>query len=152
MTGHPDDRLDPLAEYREDIVKLMPYLPWLEQHSKEQMMREYADPTQAQTFTFPVYDSNLLNFVKAASKTKLVYKNYPYVYSKFRIQNAQDELRVIKQARPQDIDNLRGILSNYIIKGRTKGTIWPTGVANGVYAAILNKLRELYEYGGNVLT
>ena len=36
----------------------------------------------------PVFDSNLLDFVKTAGKTALVDRNYPYVYTRYRCTSA----------------------------------------------------------------
>jgi hypothetical protein len=38
---------------------------------------------------------------------------------------------------------LGDILSKYVIKGDVKGLIWSEGVQNGVYLAVLYKLKEL---------
>ena len=39
---------------------------------------------------------------------------------------------------------LAGILSRYILEGRTKGMVWPAGVEEGIYLAILRKFQELF--------
>ena len=40
---------------------------------------------------------------------------------------------------------LGDILSKYVLKGDVKGAIWAEGVQNGVYLALLLKLKELME-------
>lgn len=143
MDMHREERFDPVEQYRSDIAGLLQYLPWMEEHRTQQVFSEYqGEPDRPQSFSFPVYDSTLLRFVRAVQKTDLVYRNYPYVYSRNRIKSVQDEIRLIRAAKPKDIDDVRGILSRYVLGGMTKGGIWPEGVSNGVFAEILSKLKE----------
>jgi hypothetical protein len=143
MDMHRKERFDPMEQYRPDIASLLQYLPWMEEHRTQQVFSEYqGEPDKPQSFSFPVYDSTLLRFVKTVQKTKLVDQNYPYVYSRNRIRNEQDEIRLIREARPKDIDDLRGILSKYVLGGMSKGRLWPEGVSSGVFAEILYKLKE----------
>ncbi len=57
----------------------------------------------------------------------------------------KDELRVIEACSLQDITVLGDILSKYVIKGDVKGAMWAEGVQNGVYLAVLLKMKELME-------
>ncbi len=92
---------------------------------------------------FPIYDSNLLAFVKAAQSTNLLDRNYVYVYTRNRLANAKDEILFIQNAEIKDMDDLAGILSKYILSGMTKGTVWAEGVYNGVLYMVVNKMDEL---------
>jgi hypothetical protein len=44
-----------------------------------------------------------------------------------------------------DMTVLGDILSKYVVLGRTKGLVWSEGVQNGVYLALVLKLKELME-------
>ena len=57
-----------------------------------------------------------------------------------------DELRFIENAQITDMKTLADILSSYIVRGRTKGVVWPEGVNNGVYYAVISKMKELIEF------
>ena len=93
----------------------------------------------------PVYDSTLLNFVKEVKKTDFLNRNYVYTFSRYRMKTEKDELRVIEACSLQDITVLGDILSKYVIKGDVKGAMWAEGVQNGVYLAVLLKMKELME-------
>jgi hypothetical protein len=45
----------------------------------------------------------------------------------------------------QEITVLGDILSKYVLRGDVKGAVWAEGVQNGVYLALLLKLKELME-------
>ena len=58
----------------------------------------------------------------------------------------KDELRVIEACSFAGISLFWGdILSKYVIKGDVKGAMWAEGVQNGVYLAVLLKMKELME-------
>ena len=73
-------------------------------------------------------------------------KNYVYVYSRKQLRSPKDELRLIKNATIRDMDDLAGILSHYILGGRTKARLWSEGVTFGIYFALLTKMKELIEF------
>ena len=56
-----------------------------------------------------------------------------------------DELGLIEECSLQEVGVLGDILSKYILKGEVKGAYWSEGVKNGVFLAILLKLKELLE-------
>ena len=93
----------------------------------------------------PVYDSTLLNFIRDIKTTDFLNRNYVYTYSRYRIKTAADEQRVIEACSLQDITVLGDILSKYVIRGDVKGAVWSEGVQNGVFLAVLLKLKELME-------
>lgn len=133
--------------YKEDAIKLFRYLTWLESKSGKSAYSIYAgEGIATNSVPFPVYDGTLLNFVKEAEKTCFMDRNYVYVYSRNGLKSSRDELRLIQKATIRDMDKLAGILSHYIMGGRTKASRWSEGVSNGIYLAILSKMKELIEY------
>lgn len=136
-----------VAEYKEEVRILLKYLPWLEAKLGQNVVSQYTpEAATASTMRIPTYDGTLLAFVKCADKSKFINRNYDYVYRKYRMTDYQDELRMIARARIQDMDLLGSILSKYIIKGRTKGMMWKEGVENGVFYALISKMKELIEF------
>ena len=55
-------------------------------------------------------------------------------------------MRLIQNATIRDMDNLAGILSHYIMGGRTKARLWSEGVTSGIYYALLTKMKSLIEF------
>ena len=133
--------------YKEDAIKLFRYLTWLESKSGQSACSIYAgEGISDNSVPFPVYDGTLLNFVKEAEKTCFMDRNYVYVYSRNGLKTSRDELRFISRATIRDMDKLGGILSRYIMGGRTKASRWSEGVSGGIYLALLQKMKELIEY------
>ena len=132
--------------YRQDAVKLFRYLNWLESKSGKQVSSIYgAEGIATNSVPFPVYDGTLLNFVKEVTNTCFMNRNYVYTYSRKRLKSVKDEMRLIQNATIRDMDDLAGILSHYILGGRTKARLWSDGVTFGVYYAVLTKMKELIE-------
>lgn len=132
--------------YEEDVVKLLKYLPWLEKVSGSATSSIYSGEGIAKTsMAVPVFDSTLLSFVKTAETTEFINRNYVYTYSRYGMKNAKDELNVIEDCTLMDMTVLGDILSKYVVLGRTKGLVWSEGVQNGVYLALVLKLKELME-------
>ncbi len=132
--------------YRDDVIKLMKYLPWLQNVSGGNVSSVYSGQgIDKCSLAVPVYDSTLLNFIKEIKNTDFLNRNYTYTYSRYRIKTAADELRVIDACTLQDITVLGDILSKYSFKGDIKGAVWTEGVQNGVYLALLLKLKDLME-------
>ena len=133
--------------YRQDAVKLFRYLNWLENKSGKIVSSIYgAEGIAENSVAFPVYDGTLMSFVKEAGNTCFMDRNYVYVYSRKRLKNVKDEMNLIKNATIRDMDDLAGILSHYILGGRTKAKLWSEGVTSGVYFAVLTKMKELIEF------
>ena len=132
---------DYIDRYEAPVKALMYYLPWLEKNMETGGAQDYKDSET--TMAFPVYDSNLLAFVKQAQNTKMLDRNYHYVYSRHSLRNAEDELRFIERARLQDMDDLWGILSRYVQEGMTQGAVWSEGVKNGVMGGVVRKMNDL---------
>ena len=132
--------------FKDDVVKLMKFLPWLQSASGGASSSIYSgEGIDKSSMTVPVYDTTLLNFVKTAKTTDFINRNYVYTFSRYRMRTADDELRVISACALQDISILGDILSKYILKGEVRGAVWSEGVKNGVYLALLLKLKELME-------
>lgn len=144
-----DTRKNLIRQYRPDAEKLLRYVPWLETKRGGDVMGSYeGEGVQKTAFTFPVYDSTLLGFVKAARETQFITRNYQYVYNRNRIRDAAGEKKMIKKATLRDIELLSGILSRYVLGGMTKGVLWAQGVEEGIFLEVLYKLREILEING----
>lgn len=136
-----------VSEYKEEVRLFLKYLPWLEAKQGKNVVSHYTPASATEsTMRIPTYDGTLLAFVKCADKSKFMNRNYGYIYRKHRMTTCEDELRMIARARIQDMDLLGAILSRYIIKGRTKGMMWKEGVENGVFYALVSKMKELIEF------
>lgn len=139
-----------LNMYRHDVNKLAEYLEWLEVHSGKTVSTKYtADGVAEHSAPFPVYDSMLLMFIKEAEGTCLMDRNYRYVYSRNRLKNTQDELDYINQATILQMAQLGGILSNYVLGGRTRARLWSDGVTSGVFYQAVKKAKELVDFWTN---
>lgn len=139
---------DIVSRYTPEISKLTPYLNWLKNNANSEVAQSYSN-SDLKSMPFPVYDSNLLAFVKAAQSTNLLDRNYVYVYSRNRLNSAKDEIAFIQDAQIRDMEDLAGILSKYILSGMTKGSVWAEGVYNGVLYQVVKKMDELCRFWGN---
>lgn len=134
------------AIYEGDVQKLLRYLMWLQKVSGTVTLDIYkGEGIESTSVSFPVYDSNLLAFIKEIKGSVFMNKNCVYTYSKYRLRTAADELSLIERSTIQDVKVVGDILSNYAIKGTVKGAVWSDGVKNGVYLAAVQKLKELME-------
>ena len=135
--------------YKPDVEKLIRYLPWLEEKaaagdSVEQTFGE--NGIRENSITFPVYDGTLMSFIRDVQRTGLVDRNYPYVYSRYRIRTVQDELNAISKADIKEMNVLKGILSKYILGGMTKGRLWTEAVSNRIFLNVIRKMKENIEF------
>ncbi len=134
------------AIYEEDVQKLLRYLIWLQKVSGTITADIYkGEGIESTSVTFPVYDANLLAFVKEIKASVFMNKNCVYTYSKYRLRTPADELKLIDRCTIQDIKLIGDILANYAIKGTVKGTVWSEGVKSGVYLAAVLKMKDLLE-------
>lgn len=131
--------------YKEDVVKLCKYLNYLEVKQGEKMYKNYENQ-ETPTMKFPVYDSTLLSFIKVAQTTKFINKNYVYTLSRKKLKTPEDEIKFIKSAQIMDMQALGDILSKYVLKGMTKGTLWSEGVSSGVFYYLVKQMKELIEF------
>lgn len=134
-------------EYRADVEKLARYLSWLESKKGKSVQQSYSGSGIGEhSISFPVYDGTLMNFVKEAQRTKLMDRNYRYVYSRYRIRVVEDELRAIKRADIKEMDVLKGILSKYVLEGMRKGRRWSEAVEQGIFLNVVRKMKENLDY------
>lgn len=133
--------------YKPDVEELAVYIPWLEQQKGKLAAQIYAgDGLEQSSVTFPVYDGTLMNFVRTAQRSTLINRNYVYVYSRNKIRTTEDEKNFIQRATIKEMGDLWGILSKYILKGMTKGTLWSEGVKNGIFLELLLKMEKLIAF------
>ncbi len=142
---------DIVLRYRPELSKITPYLNWLRDNASNEVAQSYSN-SDLKSMPFPVYDSNLLAFVRAAQNTNLMDRNYVYVYSRNRLNTAKDELNFIAGAQIRDMDDLAGILSKYVLSGMTKGSVWGEGVRNGVLYNVIKKMDDLVRFWGQETT
>ncbi len=134
-------------QYKPDVEKLIRYLPWLENNAGKIVAEAFEESgIKENSITFPVYDSTLMSFIKDVQRTKLLDRNYVYVYSRNRIRTVADELRMIDQSGIKDMDVLKGILSKYVMGGMTKGRLWTEAVRNKVFLNVITKMKENIEF------
>ena len=120
--------------YKKEIEPLFWYVPWLESKYGKKVSNAFTcENFSERTMTFPVYEGTLLRFVGDVQQTSLLDRNYRYLYTRYRIHTPEADMEI-----------LMGILSRYILEGRTKGMVWPAGVEEGIYLAILRKFQELF--------
>lgn len=134
-----------LSEHRDEIERLLTYVPWLESKCGSNVSREYTSSDLSATVSFPVYDSTLLSFVNEASKMGLMDDNYVYAYSTYGMRTIEDEKEVIENAGVKDGDALCGVLSKYVLGGMIKGSMWTTAVKEGIFLMVLNRMKKLLE-------
>ncbi len=133
--------------YRPDVEALAAYIPWLEAQKGKQTSTVFTgEGIEEYSITFPVYDGTLMSFVRAAQASTLIDRNYVYVYSRNRIRTIEDEKRFIARATIKEMGDLWGILSKYILKGMTKGSLWALGVQSGIFLELLLKMREILDF------
>lgn len=136
-----------IKKYKEDVILLARYLPWLESKQGMNVVSHYTPESATEgTMRIPTYDSTLLSFIKCAEQTNFMERNYDYVYRRYFMSTYDDELRMIGRAQIQDMDVLGAILSKYVMKGRVKGMIWKDGVEQGIFYAVVSKMKELIEF------
>ena len=138
-----------LKEYDQAVTPLMEFLPWLEQHSGRDSYTMYgSEGISEHSLGFPVYDANLMRFVKKAEKTSLMDRNYRYVFTRNRLQSHEAERVLIQQATWREWGQLKGIFSRYILEGKVKGRIWSEGVKEDIFYLVLLKMQEIVQTWG----
>ena len=142
-----DARKNLIKQYQPDAERLVRYVSWLETKRRgSDVMDSYAgDGVQKTAFTFPVYDSTLLGFIRTAKETQFITRNYQYVYTRNRIKTVEQEKRAVRGATLRDMELLSGILSRYVLGGMTKSVLWAQGVESGIFLEVLYRLREILE-------
>ena len=116
-----------LESYKQAVRPLLPYLPWLEQSAGKRASSIYSgQDIGVNSVSFPVYDGTLLNFVREATH--------------------QEERDIIQKAGWKEWDILRGILSKYVLGGRTKGNLWSEAVSEQIFYLVLKQMQEIIEF------
>lgn len=139
-----------LEMYRDDVNKLAGYLTWLEEKSGKSVSSVYSgDGVADHSVAFPVYDAMLMRFIKDAENTAFMDRNYRYVYSRNRLKTVEDELKLIESVSILQMDLLGGIMSNYVMGGRTRARLWSEGMNTGVFYHIIKKSKELVDFWTN---
>ena len=145
MYGQDDTiREQIVEEYRDDVLKLLKYLPWLSKKSGKDVSSMYTGDEEKPLIPIPVFDSTLLAFVKEAEKTKFVDRNYPYVYTRNNIRTHEDEIRLIESAKITDLKIIKAVISKYVLGGKTKAALWTEGVDSGALVKALEQLNKLF--------
>ena len=131
-------------EYMADVELLSKYMHWIEKKSGQKVHSYYDGDEGQKLIQIPVYDSTLLAFVKDARKTKLMDRNYRYTYTRYKIKSVDDELRLLKHAHLRDIDLFKGILSSYVMRGQSKGSVWSDAMEQGVFLELMRRMTALF--------
>ncbi len=133
-----------IEDYREDLDRLLRYLPYFENKSGKDVQNFYEGDGENKVIPVPVYDSTLLAFVREAGNTKFMNRNYPYAYRRWRMPDANAERIAMESANIRDIDLFRGILSRYVLEGRRKSYMWTNGVEERIFLTALKRLKSLF--------
>ena len=137
-------RQEMIEKYRAAMGNLFRYIPWFEDRVGERAVQNYSGAdSPGSSVPIPVYDSTLLAFVKEMQRTGLFDRNYVYTYSRCKIRNSQDELKIIGQTEFKEIEVIFAIMAKYVLGGMTKGVLWSEAVENGVFYYGLMKVKEL---------
>lgn len=138
-------------KYKGDMEKLIQYLPWLEAKSGKVKVSSFytGDNLGASTVTFPVYDSNLIRFIKDAESTAFISRNYVYVVSANRLKTPFDDKKFVHQQTMLQLDKIGAVLSKYVLGGKVKASMWSVAVDEGIFLDIVIRLKELYDEGIN---
>ena len=132
-----------IEEYKDDLTRLLKYLPFLEKKGGKDVQNFYEGDGENKVIPVPVYDSTLLAFVKEARGTKFMYRNYPYVYRKWRMPDAKSERIALESATLRDIDLFRGVISKYVLGGQTRAALWTQAVEERIFVTALSRMRSL---------
>jgi len=136
-----------IEEYKQVVLPLLKYLPWLEQKVGQAGSTNYSSSEMSErSLAFPVYDAMLMRFVKEAANTSLMDRNYNYVFVRNRIKSHEDEVRLIRKAGLNEWNLLCGILSKYVLGGRTKSRLWSEAVEEGIFYLVLDQMKSIIEY------
>ena len=133
--------------YRNDILRLLAYLPWLEERSGKRVASTYnLNDIDSHSISFPVYDGTLLQFVREARDTSFMNINYRYGLLRYRLKDSEDEIAFIPTATIQQMNTLGDILSKYVLGGQTKGKLWSQAMDEGIFLDVVSKMKELLDF------
>ena len=132
-----------IEEYKDDLLRLLKYLPFLEKKGGKDVQDYYEGDGENKVIPVPVYDSTLLGFVKEARSTKFMYRNYPYVYRRWKMPDANAERIAMESATLRDIDLFRGIISKYVLGGQIRAKLWTEAVEERIFVTALSRMKSL---------
>ena len=132
-----------IEEYKDDLLRLLKYLPFLEKKGGKDVQDYYEGDGENKVIPVPVYDSTLLGFVKEARNTKFMYRNYPYVYRRWKMPDANAERIAMESATLRDIDLFRGIISKYVLGGQIRAKLWTEAVEERIFVTALSRMKSL---------
>ena len=136
-----------MQDYKMKITPLTDYLPWLQAATESAVVSTYSGEGVADSsISFPVYSSELMAFIKACNVSGLMDRNYPYVYSRKGIKTHDQERRFIVGATWKDWDGLCGILSKYVLGGRTRSVLWKEGISEQIFYLTVSKMQEITDF------
>jgi len=136
-----------MQDYKMKIKPLTAYLNWLQQATEKACVSNYTENGLGKSsITFPVYSADFMNFIKACNVSGLMDRNYPYIYSRRGIKNHDEERRVIIGATWKEWDVLCGILSKYVLGGRTRSTLWTEGISEQIFYLTVSKMQEITDF------
>jgi len=84
--------------------------------------------------------------VKLLQTSDLMDRNYVYVYSRNRIKTHEEEIRLIRGSELKDIDNIKAVLSKYVMEGMRKGSQWTEAVSTGIFYECIAQLKKDIEF------
>ena len=61
-----------------------------------------------------------------------------------KIKSVDDELRLLRHAHLKDIDLFKGILSSYVMRGQSKGSVWSDAMEQGVFLELMRRMTALF--------
>lgn len=122
---------------------LISYISYFENDKIKFCTWEGGEQVDEKTFTmaYPKYDEGVNQFVQAVYDCDIMMKDYlPYLESRF---GAGSNIKgVIETA---DFEALKAILTYYIRQERFCDGLWEEAVNEGIFLAILRRLKELLE-------
>lgn len=136
-----------IEKYRPIAERLNTYLSWLDSKRGVDTSQTFTGQGIGEhSITFPVYDSTLMALVKLLQNSELMDRNYVYVYSRNRLKTHEDEIRLIHNSELKDVDNIRAILSKYVMEGMRRGTQWTEAVTSGIFYECIAQLKKDIEF------
>ena len=135
-----------MQDYKMKIGPLTEFLPWLGQATESAVSNYSGNGVTDASISFPVYSAELMSFIKACKISGLMDRNYPYVYSRKAIKDHDQERRVIVGATWKEWDVLCGILSKYVLGGRTRSALWREGVTEQIFYLTVSRMQEIVEF------
>lgn len=135
-----------VAMYRPDVERLAAFLPWLTDKTSMDVVQNFTGENGEVSLPFPVYGDIYLAFLETLGTTIFMNPNYHYTYSRYRIQDWNDELAMIKRADIMTMDILGGILSKYTLGGMTKAYLWTDGMDYQIFYNAVKRAKDIIEY------